>query len=142
MKTLPYSVCLTIIFFLWVTPGEGQISQFGIPTKNQVSSTLKSEAQTLTPARIEQAIKDLKDRLARSVSLDQNEAALQAGVSAGDFQERISLLQSLQSVYERLLTAIKGGEVLVGEEASLKKDSKSEFTTHLTQPPPLFPEFL
>ena len=136
MKTLSYSVCLTIILFLWVTPGEGQISRLGIPTNHQASSASKNEASALTPERIEQTIKDLKDRLARSVSLDQNEAALQAGVSTGDFQERISLLQSLQSVYERLLTALKGGEVLAGEESSLKKEIKSEFTAHITQPPP------
>lgn len=58
------------------------------------------------------------------------------GVTLTELQERTASLRSMESAYERLLTALKKKEALEGEETVLREKLQAQQQIGITQKPP------
>ena len=71
----------------------------------------------IDPASIELKIKSTRKRLAESQTSVNEQTAQQLGTTLSRLQERTVKLKELESVYQRLLTALKKKKTLEKEEA-------------------------
>jgi potassium efflux system protein len=96
----------------------------------------KEQPELPTLAEIEKAIERIKERT-RLAELSENEqTAQQAGVSLSDLQARTGKLRSIQTFYDRLLTALKKRESLEEEEVFLKEKIQAEQEIGVIEKPP------
>jgi potassium efflux system protein len=97
----------------------------------------KEQSELPTIAETEKAIERIKERT-RLAELSENEqTAQQAGVSLSDLQARTGKLRSIQTLNERLLTALKKRVSLEEEEIFLKEkiEGKQEGIGVVEKPP-------
>jgi len=99
------------------------------PDKNKVSEDLRLEG-------IKKKIGDLKERIRLAKQAENGQIAEQMGVKLADLQERTASLRSMESAYERLLTALNKKEALKGEQAALREKLKAQLQIGVAQKPP------
>ncbi len=87
-------------------------------------------------ATVELKIKENKKRLAESEASENERTAHELGIPPTQLQERTSKLRELDSVYQRLLTAIKKKKILEKEEALLQEKEKTRQQISLSKNPP------
>jgi hypothetical protein len=80
----------------------------------------------IDPAAIELKIKENKKRLAESEASENEQTARQLGIALSQLQERTSKLRELDSVCQRLLTALKKKKILEKEESLLQEKEKTQ----------------
>jgi potassium-dependent mechanosensitive channel len=90
----------------------------------------------IDPAAIELKIKENKKRLAESEASENEQTARQLGIALSQLQERTSKLRELDSVCQRLLTALKKKKILEKEESLLQEKEKTQQQISLSKNPP------
>ena len=90
----------------------------------------------LDPADIELKIKNIKKRLSDVEAVENEQTAHQLGIILPQLQERTSKLRELESVYQRLLTALKKNNNLKKEENLLLEKAQTQQQITLSKNPP------
>ena len=90
----------------------------------------------IDPADIELRIKEVKKRLAEAEAAENEQTARQLGILFSQLQERTARLRELDSVYQRLLTALNKKKILEKEEALLKEKVQTQQQITLPENPP------
>ncbi|MGA8179942.1 MAG: mechanosensitive ion channel domain-containing protein [Desulfobacterales bacterium] len=90
----------------------------------------------IDPADIELKIKDIKNRLVESEASENEQTAHQLGITLVQLQERTANLRELDSVYQRLVTALKKRKILEKEETLLKEKAQTQQQVSLSKNPP------
>ncbi|MBW2491152.1 MAG: mechanosensitive ion channel, partial [Deltaproteobacteria bacterium] len=90
----------------------------------------------IDPADIELKIKEIKKRLVEVEASENEQTARQLGILFPQLQERTAKLRELDSVYQRLLTALKKKKILEKEETLLKEKEKTQKQITLSKNPP------
>jgi small-conductance mechanosensitive channel len=90
----------------------------------------------IDPADIELKIKEIKKRLVEVEASENEQTARQLGILFPQLQERTAKLRELESVYQRLLTALKKKKILEKEETLLKEKEKTQKQITLSKNPP------
>jgi len=87
-------------------------------------------------AEIELKIKDIRKRLTDVEAEENEQTAHQLGITLSQLQERTVKLKDLESVYQRLLTALKKKKTLEKEETLLQEKTQSQQQIALSKNPP------
>ena len=90
----------------------------------------------IDPADIELTIKEMKKRLTEAEAAENEQTAYQLGILFPQLQERTARLRELDSVYQRLLTALKKKKILEKEETLLKEKEQTQQQITLSKNPP------
>jgi potassium efflux system protein len=90
----------------------------------------------IDPAALELKIKENKKRLSEAEALVNEQTAHQLGITFAQLQERTSKLRELDSVCQRLLTALKKKKILEKEEALLQEKEQAQQQISLSKNPP------
>ncbi len=90
----------------------------------------------LDVADIELKIKAVKERLAEAEATENEQTARQLGILFSQLQERTARLRELDSVYQRLLTALNKKKILEKEETLLKEKEQIQQQITLSKNPP------
>ena len=135
---LKISLCLytMVVFF-----GLVSISWAAVPKvlENKQSPTVvnhQKPSPELEVADVEQKIKDIKKRLAEVEASENEQTANQLGILFSQLQERTTRLRELDSVYQRLLTALNKKKILEKEEALLQEKKQTQHQISLSKNPP------
>jgi len=109
-----------------------------LTTTKGISADKKNKEQPELPtlAEIEKAIERIKERIKLIELVENEQTAQQSGVSLSDLQARTGKLRSIQTFYERLLTALKKRESLEEEEVFLKEKIQAEQEIGVIEKPP------
>ncbi|MGD9279214.1 MAG: hypothetical protein PVG37_11575, partial [Desulfobacterales bacterium] len=132
------SLCLYVIIALF---GLVSMSWAAVPRvlENKQSPTLVNHQKPLPeidPADIELKIKDIKKRLSDVEAAENKQTAHQLGITLSQLQERTVKLKELESVYQRLLTALKKKKTLEKEETLFQEKARSQQQIALSKNPP------
>jgi len=90
----------------------------------------------IDPADIELKIKETQKRLAEAKAAENEKSADQLGITLPRLQERSTNLRELDSVYQRLLTALKKKKILEKEETLFQDKAKPQQQIALSKNPP------
>ncbi|MGB2930633.1 MAG: mechanosensitive ion channel domain-containing protein [Desulfobacterales bacterium] len=90
----------------------------------------------IDPVDIELKIKEIKKRLAEAEAAENEQTAHQLGILFPQLQERTAKLRELDSVYQRLLTALKKKKILGKEETLLQEKKQTQQQITLSKTPP------
>jgi len=90
----------------------------------------------IDPADIELKIKEIKKRLTEAEAAENEQTAHQLGMLFPQLQERTAKLRELDSVYQRLLTALKKKKILEKEETLLQEKEQTQQQITLSKNPP------
>ena len=88
------------------------------------------------PAAIELKIKENKKRLAEAEASENEQTAHQLGITLAQLQERTSKFRELDSVCQRLLTALKKKKILEKEDSLLQEKAQTQQQITLSKNPP------
>jgi small-conductance mechanosensitive channel len=132
------SLCLYVIIALF---GLVSMSWAAVPRvlENKQSPTLVNHQKPLPeidPADIELKIKDIKKRLSDVEAAENKQTAHQLGITLSQLQERTVKLKELESVYQRLLTALKKKKTLEKEETLFQEKARPQQQIALSKNPP------
>jgi potassium-dependent mechanosensitive channel len=132
------SLCL---YAMVVWFGLGSMSWAAVPKllENKQSPTAVNQQKPLPeidPAAIELKIKENKNRLAEAEASENEQTARQLGITLSRLQERTSKIRELDSVSQRLLTALKKKKILEKEEALLQEKEQTQHQISLSKNPP------
>jgi small-conductance mechanosensitive channel len=135
---LKKSLCLSVIIALF---GLISVSWAAVPKvlENMQSPTAvnhQKPSPEIDPADIELKIKEVKKRLAKAEAAENEQTERQLGITLPQLQERTVKLRELDSVYQRLLTALKKKKILEKEEVLLKEKEQTHQQTALSKKPP------
>jgi len=92
--------------------------------------------QPPTPVELEKKISEIKERIRISELAENEQSALQHGVTLAYMRERTFKLRDIQSAVERLLTALKKKDALETEETHLRENLKAKAQIGISQKPP------
>jgi potassium-dependent mechanosensitive channel len=90
----------------------------------------------IDPADIELKIKNIKKMLSDAEAAENEQAAHQLGITLSQLQERTAKLRELDSVCQRLLTALKKKKILEKEENLLLEKARTQQQITLSKSPP------
>jgi potassium-dependent mechanosensitive channel len=90
----------------------------------------------IDPADIELKIKGIRKRLIDVEAAENEQTAHQLGITFSQLQERTVKLKELESVYQRLLTALKKKNTLEKEETLLQEKAQPQQQITLSKNPP------
>jgi small-conductance mechanosensitive channel len=93
-------------------------------------------SKTITLSQIEDKIKDLEKRVNISKQSENEQTAQQQGVLPADLIDRTERLKTIQSVYERLITALKKKSSQEEEEADLREKLQAGRQVAIAKKPP------
>ncbi|SPD73889.1 putative MscS Mechanosensitive ion channel [uncultured Desulfobacterium sp.] len=96
----------------------------------------KEVSQPITISQIEKAIGELEKRINLSKQSENEQTAQQMGVSLADLADRTERLKTIQSVYERLITALNKSSAQEEEETGLKEKIKAGRQVVIEKKPP------
>jgi small-conductance mechanosensitive channel len=135
---LKKSLCFYVIIALF---GLISVSWAATPNvlENKQSPTQvnhQKPSPEIDPADIELKIKDIRNRLSDVEATENEQTAHQLGITLSQLQERTVKLRELDSVYQRLLTALKKKKILEKEDALLKEKEQSQQQVALSKNPP------
>jgi potassium efflux system protein len=104
----------------------------------QSSTTMNNQKPLpeIDPAAIERKIKENKKRLSEAEASENEQTAHQLGITLAQLQERTSKLRELDSVCQRLLTALKKKKILEKEENLLQVKAQTQQQISLSKNPP------
>ena len=135
---LKKSLCLYVVIALF---GLISVSWAAAPKvlENKQSPKVVNHQKPLPeidPADIEKKIKDIKKRLSDVEATENEQTAHQLGILFSQLQERTARLRELDSVYQRLLTALNKKKILEKEEALLQEKGQIQQQITLSKNPP------
>ncbi len=135
---LKKSLCLYAVIVLF---GLISVSWATAPKvlENKQSPTAVNHQKPLPeidPADIELKIKEINKRLSEAEAAENKQTAQQLGITLSQLQERTVKFKELESVYQRLLTALKKKKVLEKEEALLQEKEQTQQQIILSKNPP------
>ncbi len=107
--------------------------------ENKQSPTVVNHQKPLPeidPADIELKIKDIRKRLSDVEAAENEQTARQLGITLSQLQERTVKLKELESVYQRLLTALKKKNLLKKEETLFQEKAQPQQQIALSKNPP------
>jgi potassium efflux system protein len=135
---LKKSLCFYVIIALF---GLISVSWAAAPNvlENKQSPTAvnhQKPSPEIDPADIELKIKDIRKGLSDVQAAENEQTAHQLGITLSQLQERTVKLKELESVYQRLLTALKKKNTLEKEEALLQEKVRSQQQIALSKNPP------
>jgi len=138
------SLCLYVII---VSFGLVSMSWATVPRvlENKQSPTLVNHQKPLAeidPADVELKIKHIKKRLSSVEAAENEQTAHQLGITLSQLQERTVKLKDLESVYQRLLTALKKKNLLEKEETLFSGKGAASAANSTFEKSAVFPEFL
>jgi len=87
-------------------------------------------------ADIERKLNNVKKSVVTAEASENQQTAQQLGITLPQLQERTVKLRELNSVYQRLLTALKKKKILEKEEALLKEKEQTQQQVTLSKNPP------
>jgi small-conductance mechanosensitive channel len=90
----------------------------------------------IDPADIELKIKNFKKRLSDFEAAENEQTAHQLGITLSQLQEQTVKLKELESVYQRLLTALKKKKTLEKEETLFQEKARPQQQIALSKNPP------
>jgi len=90
----------------------------------------------IDPGSIDLKIKEIKKRLTQALAGESEQTARQLGVTLFQLQERTAKLRDLETIYQRLITALKKKIALEKEEAFLSEKSQTRPKIEISQNPP------
>ena len=90
----------------------------------------------LTPGSIDLKIKEIKKRLTEALAGESEQTARQLGVTLFQVQERTAKLRDLETIYQRLITALNKKIALEKEETFLREKFQTRPQTGIAQNPP------
>jgi len=140
MKNFKHSIRLCL-FVMIVLFGLASMSRAAVPRglgNKQSPAAVNSQKPLpeIDPANIALKLKDVKNRLAESEASENEQTTHQLGITLSQLQERTSKLRELDSVYQRLLTALKKKKILEKEAALLQEKEKNQQQISLSKNPP------
>jgi potassium efflux system protein len=130
-------ICVTIMVWFglismsWAAPPKMLEIMQSPGTANHQKPSLK-----IDPAAIDLKIKDIKNRLIEAEAAESEQTARQLGITLSQLQERSTSLRELESVYQRLSTALKKKKALEKEDALFQEKAQSEPQITLSKNPP------
>jgi potassium efflux system protein len=135
---LKKSLCSYVIIALF---GLISVSWAATPNvlENKQSPTMVNDQKSspeIDPADIELRIKNIKKELSNAEASENEQTAHQLGILFSQLQERTARLRELDSVYQRLLTALNKKKILEKEEALLKEKVQTQQQITLSEKPP------
>jgi len=107
--------------------------------ENKQSSTTLNNQKPLPEidiAAVELKFNGVKKRVVNAEASENQQTAHQLGITLPQLQERTVKLRELNSVYQRLLTALKKKKILEKEEALLKEKEQTQQQVTLSKNPP------
>jgi len=90
----------------------------------------------IDPADIELKLNGVKKSVVTAEASENQQTSQQLGITLPQLQERTVKLRELNSVYQRLLTALKKKKILEKEEALLKEKKQTQQQVTLSKNPP------
>jgi potassium-dependent mechanosensitive channel len=135
---LKKSVCVYAGIFLF---GLISMSWAAAPKmlENKQSATVvnhQKPSPEIDIADIEQKLNNVKKNVVTAEASENQQTAQQLGITLPQLQERTVKLRELNSVYQRLLTALKKKKILEKEEALLKEKEQTQQQVTLSKNPP------
>ncbi len=127
--------CATMVVLLglslWFLPPNAWAAKQIPATENQHENSLE-----ITPGSIDFKIKEIKKRLTEALAGENEQTARQLGVTLAQLQERTAKLRDLETIYQRLMTALNKTIVLEKEEIFLREKLQTPQQTGISQNPP------
>ncbi|MDH3572402.1 MAG: mechanosensitive ion channel [Desulfobacteraceae bacterium] len=132
------SLCLYVMIALF---GLMSVSWAAAPKvlKNKQSPTEvnhQKPSPEIDPADIELKLNGVKKSVVTAEASENQQTSQQLGITLPQLQERTVKLRELNSVYQRLLTALKKKKILEKEEALLKEKKQTQQQVTLSKNPP------
>ena len=131
-------LCLVIVFFLLILK-----SNLFLPTpeaKAQANKTQSTTQQNSTSeidlSTAEEKVKELDSRLTGAEKAINDLTAKQLEVTLSELQERAAKIRDLETIYQRLVNALKRRATLEKDEALLREKVKSQEQVGIPQEPP------
>jgi hypothetical protein len=107
--------------------------------ENKQADTLVNSQKPLSeidPADIELKIEDIRKRLSDVPAAENEQTARQLGITLSLLEERTIKLKELESVYQRLLTALKKKNTLEKEETLFQEKAQPQQQIAISKNPP------
>ncbi len=126
-----------IIFFLGLTMALCSVLPNAFAAKQDPSSLVQNGTPSeIDSSNIELKIHEVKKRLADARAEENEQKANQLGITLSQLQDRSLKLQDLETVYQRLITALRKKTLLEKEEALLGKNWQAQQQIKIPQEPP------
>jgi potassium-dependent mechanosensitive channel len=135
---LKKSLCLyvAIVLFCLISMSWAAAPKVLENKKSPTAVNHQKPSPEIDPANIELKIKEIKKRLAEAEATENEQTARQLGITLSQLQERTAKIRELDSVYQRLLTALKKKKILEKEEALLQEKVQTQKQITLSKNPP------
>ena len=135
---LKKSLCLYVVIAFF---GLISVSWAAVPKvlKNKQSPAVVNHhkpSPEIDPVDIELKIKDVRKRLSDFDAAENEQTAHQLGITFSQLQERTVKLKMIESVYQRLLTALKKKKTLEKEETLFQEKAQPQKQIALSKNPP------
>ena len=126
-----------IIVFFGLTMALCSVLPNAFAAKQDPSSVVQNGAPSeIDASAIELKINEVKKRLADARAAENEQKLNQLGITLSQLQDRSLKLQDLETVYQRLITALRKKTLLEKEEALLGKKWEAQHQTEISQEPP------
>ena len=131
-------LCLYAVIVLF---GMISVSWSAVPNvlgnkKSPAAVNNQKPSPEIDPADIELKIQNIKKELSDAEASENEQTAHQLGILFSQLQERTARLRELDSVYQRLLTALNKKKILEKEAALLKEKVQTQQQITLSEKPP------
>jgi potassium efflux system protein len=135
---LKKSLCLyaTIVLFALISMSWAAAPKVLENKQSPTAVNHQKPSPEIDPADIELKIKNIKKGLSDVEASENEQTAHQLGIQFSQLQERTTKLRELDSVYQRLLTALKKKKILEKEEALLREKEQIQQQIALSKNPP------
>jgi potassium-dependent mechanosensitive channel len=132
------SLCFYVIIAWFGLVSVSLAAPPNIPENKQTSTLVNHQKpwSEIDPAHIELKIKDIRKKLSDVEAAENEQTAQQSGIPLSRLQERTVKLKELESVYQRLLTALKKKKTLEKEAAYFQEEAQPRQQTELSKNPP------
>ncbi len=132
------SLCLyaVLVLFFLISVTWAAVPKVLENKQNQTKVENQKPSAELDSADIELKIKEVRKRLAEAESSENEQTAHQLGITLVQLQERTVKLRELESVYQRLLTALKKKKDLKKDETLFEEKALSRQQTTISKNPP------
>ena len=135
---LKKSLCLyaAIILFGLISMSWAEVPKVLEGKQSPTAVNHQKPSPEIDPDDIELKIKEVKKRLAEAEAAENEQTAHQLGILFPQLQERTARLRELDSVYQRLLTALNKKKILKKEETLLQEKGQIQQQITLSKNPP------
>ena len=132
------SLCLYTVIVLFVLISMSWAAAPKVLENKQIPTAVNHQKPLpeIDPADIELKLNSVKKSVVTAEASENEQTARQLGITLPQLQERTVKLRELNSVYQRLLTALKKKKILEKEEALLKEKEQTQQQVALSKNPP------